>query len=162
MKPEQIALKQAFAETIKGVGGLEAAAGFCRVGKSVLGDNQSVNRADSFPAIDVVMDLEPLARERTGWPHVLRAMARQMGFALFALPEAAPAGADLLSLLAEQSREHGDIAGSICAGLSATSEGGSKLTDAEARRIAAEIHESIHVAVAMLAELETIAREGGR
>ena len=39
MTPELIDLERATAETIKGVGGLEAAAGFCRVGKSVLGDN---------------------------------------------------------------------------------------------------------------------------
>lgn len=70
MTPDTLALKRATAETIKGVGGLEAAADFCRVGKSVLSDNQSPNRADSFIAIDVVADLEPLARERAGWPHV--------------------------------------------------------------------------------------------
>ena len=56
MTPELLDLKRATHETIKGVGGLEAAASFCRLGKSVLGDNQSVNKPESFMAIDVVAD----------------------------------------------------------------------------------------------------------
>ena len=157
MTPERIRLKQATAEMIKGCGGLEASASFCRVGKSALGDNQSVNRPDSFVAIDVVQDLEPLARDRDGWPHVTRALAASMGFALVRLPESLPSDSDLLLLLAKLTKEGGDIASAICAALS-----DHVVTPTEARETRKQVREQIEVAVQLDAVLAAIEAEGGR
>jgi hypothetical protein len=153
--PEKLALKRATGEMIRGVGGLEAAAGFCRVGKSVLGCNQSPNEPDSFVALDVLADLEPLARGREGWPHVTRALAAQQGFALVKLPDALPEAGDLLHLVARQAREGGAIASAICAALA-----DGKVDADEARAARKQVADLIDVAVAMDAALAAI--EGKR
>lgn len=117
MTPDRLALKRATSEMVKGVGGLEAGAAFTRIGKSMLADYGSLNKADCFVPIDVVADLEPLARERTGWPHVTQALCKAMGGTFVAEPDA-PATDE--SLLAAMSRLHGEFAevtATVCAGL---------------------------------------------
>lgn len=151
MKPERIALKAATGEMIKGVGGLEAAAGFCRVGKSVLGDNQSLNRDDSFVAIDVVADLEPLARERSGWPHVTQALCARMGGTFVALPEVPSSRADILTLLSTQCEEHGDLTKALCAALADGSWSPREIATAKAAA-----RDVIRSAATILAELDCL------
>jgi hypothetical protein len=151
VKPERIALKLATAEMLKGCGGLEASAGFCRVSKTKLHENQSVTRPDSFVAIDVVQDLEPLARDREGWPHVTRALAAGLGFALVRLPESTPSGTDLLMLLAKLSKEGGDIASEICKALA-----DHVVEPTEASVIRKQVREQIEVAVQLDAALAAI------
>ncbi|WP_342248636.1 hypothetical protein [Sphingomonas sp. OTU376] len=114
MKPERISLKVATAEMIKGVGGLEAAAGFCRVGKSVLGEAQSISCPDRYVAIDVVADLEPLARDREGWPHVTRALCLAMGGVFVALPSTPPGREDLIGSVGRLAGEAADVTQAIC------------------------------------------------
>lgn len=155
MTPEKLALKRATQETIRGVGGLEAAAGFCRVGKSVLSDAQSVNRADCFAAIDVVADLEPLARGREGWPHITRALAAAQGFALVKLPEALPAKRELLNLVARQSSEASRITQAICEALADDD----RVDAREARGVRPLVHEAQEILAALDAALAAI--EGG-
>jgi hypothetical protein len=115
MKPEAIFLKRATAEMIKGVGGLEAAAGFCRVGKSVLHEAQSINCPDRFVAIDVVADLEPLARDREGWPHVTRALCHQMGGVFVLVPNRIAGREDLIGSVGRLAKEAADVTQTICA-----------------------------------------------
>lgn len=117
MTPERVALKRAFGETIKGVGGLEAAATLCRVGKSALGDAQNVNCPDRWPPLDVIADLEPLARDREGWPHVTRWLCREMGGTFVALPEAAGDRGDFLRTAGELGSEAADVTRGICEAL---------------------------------------------
>ena len=155
MTPEKIALKRATAEMLKGVGGLEAGAGFCRVGKSVLGDNQSINKPDSFVAVDVVTDLEPLARDREGWPHVTRALCAQMGGTFVALPDVPERCEDLLSLLGRQAKESSDLTSVIC---SAIADG--RVENAEADAGIAECDQLIAVVAAMRATLLAIREKG--
>lgn len=110
MTPEKIALKRAFGDVIKGVGGLDEAARLCRIGKSSLAEQTSVHHAERFPALDVLADLEPLARERSGWPHVLREYARQLGFHVTPIDAAdAPERMTPAAHLAAISREAGDV-----------------------------------------------------
>lgn len=154
MTPEKLALKRATGEMLRGVGGLEAAAGFCRVGKTILGDNQSQNRPDSFVALDVIADLEPLARDRDGWPHVTRALAATMGFVLVKLPEAQVTNADLLNLLGRQAKEGGDISQAVCTALA-----DGVVRRAEARDIREEIRQQMEVLAAMDAALAAIATD---
>ena len=155
MTPESLMLKRATAEMVKGVGGVEAAAEFCRVGKSVLGDNQNINKPDSFVAIDVVACLEPLARERSGWPHVTRALCQRMGGVFVPLPEAMPTGADLMALMARKAKESGDLTAAICA---AYADG--KLEGHELRSIRGELDQLIEIVVAM--REMTLTMEGER
>lgn len=117
MTPDRLALKVATSEMNKGVGGLEAGAAFTRVGKSMLADYGSLNRPDSFVPIDVVLDLEPLSRERTGWPHVTQALCRAMGGTFVAEPEVPATSADLLTLCGQLSAEFNDSVNAVCAGL---------------------------------------------
>lgn len=151
MTPEKLNLKRATGEMLKGVGGLEAAAGFCRVGKSALGDNQSVNKPESFVALDVIADLEPLARDRNGWPHVTRALAATMGFVLVKLPEAPATTADLLSLIGRHAKEGSDVSQAVCRALS-----DGVVRRAEAREVRAEIRHQMEVLAAMDAAMALI------
>jgi len=157
MTPETIALKRATVDMIRGVGGLEVAAQFCRVGKSVLGDNQSINKPDSFVAIDVVAALEPLARERDGWPHITRALAGEMGFLLFKRPDAVPDKTDLLTLVGQLSQRNGEVAGEVC-----TSLADGVVDYAEARRTRARLAMQIAIALELDAALAAIEDKGGK
>lgn len=109
MTPEDLALKRATAEMVRGVGGVEAGAAFCRVGKSQLSDYQSVNRAECFVPLDVVAALEPLARDRAGWPHVTSALCQRMGGSFVAMPEVPPGRRDLCTLIGEQAVESAEL-----------------------------------------------------
>lgn len=155
MTPENLDLKRATAETIKGVGGLEAAAGFCRVGKSVLGDNQSVTKSDSFIALDVIADLEPLARDRTGWPHVTRALCQRMGGVFVRVPEGRATGADLMGMLARKVKEGADVSSALCEALR-----DGVVCSADARKVRAEIMDLMELLAAMDAELAAIEQDG--
>lgn len=153
MKPELLFLKAATAETIKGVGGLEAAAGFCRVGKSVLGECQSINHPERFIAVDVIADLEPLARDREGWPHVTRALCTLMGGTFVGLPEAAITRIDLLGSLARLSQENADISTKLCAALA-----DGVCQPAEASKVRDEVAQGQAVLAALDAQLAAIER----
>lgn len=157
MTPELIRIKCATGEMIRGVGGLEVAAQYCRVGKSVLGDNQSLNKPESFVAVDVVAALEPLARDRDGWPHVLTALADGMGLILFKRPEAVPDKADLLSLVGKLSQRNGEVAGEVCRALA-----DGKVDYAEARRTRARLKMQIANALELDAALAAIEDNGGQ
>lgn len=117
MTPERILLKRATTDMVKGVGGVEAAAAFTRVGKTMLADYGSLNRTDCFAPIDIVADLEPLARERSGWPHVTQALCRTMGGVFVALPDVAITGGDLFEQHAELAEQASDVTRAICAGM---------------------------------------------
>lgn len=146
MKPERLALKRAFGETIKGVGGLEAAAEFCRVGKSVLGDAQNPNCPDRWPPLDVIADLEPLARDRDGWPHVTRALCREMGGSFVPHPAGVAAGGDLMLRAGELVKEASDVVTSLARALA-----DKKFDTRERREVRAEINQLVELAVGMAA-----------
>jgi hypothetical protein len=146
MTPDRIALKRATSEMVKGVGGLEAGAVFTRVGKSMLADYGSPNKADCFAPIDVIADLEPLARERTGWPHVTQALCKAMGGTFVPEPEAPATGADLLSLSSQLSSEFNDAIGAVCAGLA-----DGKWCSRDGARLDGELDQLLRVVVQMRA-----------
>jgi len=151
VKPEKIAGKLATQELIKGIGGLEAGAGFCRVGKSVLGDAQNINCGDRWLPIDVVADLEPLAREREGWPHVTRWLCQQMGGTFVALPRGGVGREDLLGSVGRLAKEHGDIATAICGALADGS-----VSAEEAATALVQVQEAQAVLAALAMQLTTI------
>lgn len=144
MKPEELALKRATQEMIKGCGGLEAAQPYARVGTSNLSDYYNPSKPNYFVPIDVVADLEPLARARDGWPHVTQALCKTMGGVFVPLPEAAPSSADLLSMMSALSAEFNDTTRAVCTGLS----DGTFCRD-DAGRLERELDDVIRVAVGM-------------
>lgn len=151
MSPETLALKAATSDMIKGVGGLEAAAGFCRVGKSQLADYGSPSRPDSFVPADVIADLEPLARERAGWPHVTQALCRRMGGVFVALPEVPPSSGRLLELMSSLSGEFNDATGTVCRGLA-----DGDFCAVDAGQLEHDLDDVIRVAVSMRALARSI------
>lgn len=159
MTPELLNLKNATAEMIKGVGGVETAATFCRVGKSTLSDAQNWRRPDVFVALDVVFALEPLARDRSGWPHVTRALCTANGGVFVPLPEAQATRGDLLTLLAAKARESGELTEAAIACCTAV-DGDPAARASAARRAIKELDDVVAVAMTMRAELETL--EGGK
>ena len=154
MIPEHAFLKVATGEMIKGAGGLEAAAQFCRVGKSVLGDAQNINAADRFVALDVVADLEPLTRDREGWPHVTRALCTLMGGTFVALPKAKIVRHDLLGSLARLAQDAAKVSAEICNALANDND----VDAAEATRIRIQIAEAQADLACMDGQLNAIIR----
>lgn len=147
--PEKLAGKNAFAETCKGAGGFEAAALFCRVGKSVLGEQASPD-SDRFPAIDVVADLEKLSRARPGWPHVTRWLCGEMGGVFVQLPSLSSAmPAAVHAALAVSLKEHGEAAAAVINGFA---DGVMKRDELE--RAIIEVREGIEAGVQLKAVLE--------
>ncbi len=151
MTPDKLHLKRMTAEMLKGVGGLDEATKFCRLQKSTLSDNQSVNKPESFVALDVIADLEPLARDRDGWPHVTRALAATMGFVLVKLPDAPASNADMLLLVGRHAKESADVSQSVCVALSDGS-----VSRREARDIRTEIRHQMEVLAAMDAAMALV------
>ncbi len=146
MTPEKALLKRATVEMIRGVGGLEAGAEFTRVGKSMLADYGSLNKPDCFAAVDVIADLEPLSRERTGWPHVTQALCKLMGGTFVAEPDAPATSADLLALSSKLSSEFNDAIGAVCAGLA-----DNKWCSKDGERLDGELDQLLRVVVQMRA-----------
>lgn len=154
MTPEQLNLKRATVEMVRGVGGLEAGASFTRVGKSMLADYGSLNKADCFAPLDVIADLEPLARERTGWPHATQALCKIMGGTFVAEPDVPASNADLLTQLAVLSGEFNDVTRVVCEGLRDGSWGG-----ADGAALEQQLDDVIRVTVQMRAHARSSQRD---
>ncbi len=146
-------LKERTGELVAAVGGLEAAASYCRVSKTQLARYASLtpSDADYFAPIDVVRCLETAA----GDPIVTEHMASEAGGVFVAVPDAPIGSVDLLRLLAAQSKESSDLTAAICAGLA-----DGKLDSAEARKAMEEAEQLARVAMQMRAELAHIVGEG--
>lgn len=146
-------LKERTGELVAAVGGLEAAANFCRVSKTALGRyaSLSVGDADYFAPIDVIRCLETVAGEAIVTAH----LASEAGGVFVVVPDVSAKGADLLQLLADQSRESSELTAAICAGLA-----DGILTSDEARKAMREAEQLATVAMRMRAELALIVGEG--
>lgn len=107
--PAQRHLKRLSERLIKAVGGVEAAASYCRIGKTQLSDCCNPNVAAFLPA-DAVEDLEGAAGE----PLVTRWLARATAHLLVPLPEGPEDEDGLMASLAELTSELGDVARAVC------------------------------------------------
>ncbi|WP_156359978.1 hypothetical protein [Sphingomonas sp. Leaf10] len=145
-------LKIRTGELIERIGKLEAAADFCRTGKTALAQYASLAPADAdrFAPIDVIRDLEAVV----GDPIVTRHLAVEAGAAVVMVPASVAAGADLLTLLASQSRESSELTTALCLGLA-----DGRLCAAEARKAREEVRQLVAVAMQMDAELALIVGE---
>lgn len=152
--PEALALKVASKALVRQAGGGEGAGATTGSRQQRMSDCGNPNTPD-FLRIDEVAALEDVTVGQPSHPIVTRTLARRQGFELVRLPEAPPAGADLLKLLAEQAKESGDIANAV---LSALADG--KVTRREAGSVIIQIDELVVAAIAMRAELQIIESEG--
>lgn len=117
MTPDLQGLKLAQLRLVQAVGGFEAAAGFCRLGKSQLNNATSMNHPDVFLPADVVVALEAVTVGTPGHPIVTRYLSGRAAHEILPLAVAAE-GADWLALIAAISKEAGDVVSKIatCAG----------------------------------------------
>lgn len=153
LSPERQADKRIAAQLVRAAGGVEAAAGFCRLGKSQLSDVGNVNISDKFMPLDVIDDLEAVTAGTPGWPQVTRALARRRGFELVPMPEASDVEIDWLQHIAQLSKEAGDVVSK----LAANAAGGITAAEIKRAEIVREFDELVRIAVegraAALAEL---------
>lgn len=145
-------LKVGFGELVGLVGGIEAAAACCRVSKSMVARYASLSPADDtyFAPIDVVRCLEAVAGE----PVVTQLLALEAGASLVIVPDTSATEGDLLTLLARQARESGELTTELCTGLA-----DGKLSAAEARKAMKEAEQLAQVAMQMRAVLSIIVRD---
>ena len=151
--PDALALKVASKALVRAAGGGEGAAATVGARQQRMSDCGNPNTAD-FLRLDEVAALEDVTVGAVDHPIVTRALARRQNFALVRLPDALPTRSDLLSLVARQAKENGEVAASICTALA---DGTFKRTEARAARL--ELQQLIEVAVAMDAELAIIEAE---
>ncbi|MEK9212292.1 phage regulatory CII family protein [Sphingomonas sp. 2378] len=157
MTPDRLALKRATDDLLSGVGGQVKAAGFTRVGQSTLSTYASRHNRDAFMPIDIVADLEPLAMDREGWPHVTQALCAVMGGVFVALPEVPASDGDLLTMLGRLSKEAGDVTQEMCAALS-----DGRIDRVEQAKIRREVRHLLEIAVALDAIVANIPTEETR
>jgi hypothetical protein len=106
--PDKQALKLASKRLGQAAGGVEAAANYCRVGKSLLSEYGSRNN-ETFMPIDVVADLEAVTHGTAGWPLVTRMLAAEAGCALVELPKPTAPDANWFAQLGKLCSETGDV-----------------------------------------------------
>ncbi|WP_343526722.1 phage regulatory CII family protein [Sphingomonas sp.] len=157
MTPERLALKRATDAMISGVGGQVKAAGFTRVGQSTLSTYASPNHREAFVPIDIVADLEPLARDREGFPHVTQALCAVMGGVFVPLPEAPASVADMLTMMGRLSKEASDVTQTICGALA-----DGRVDRVEKTNIRREVRQLLEIAVALDAIVANVSTEGYR
>lgn len=137
---------------VEAVGGVEAAASFCRVGKSQLSDFGNENLLSFMPA-DVIDDLEALVAD----PLYTRWQARERGFAMVPLPDPHAPATRWSRFVAALGKEGGDLIAGICTDLDDDND----VTPAEARRRLGDAGELVRVAVELEAALKARAGEEG-
>jgi hypothetical protein len=142
-------LKIKFGELVGKIGGLEAAASFCRVGKSTLARYASNVQSDAecFAPIDVVRDLEALAGE----PVVTSTLCAMADGVFVAVPNTPAATGDLLAMMSALSGEFNDTTRVICAGLA-----DDNFCAVDAAKLERELDDVIRVAVGMRALARSI------
>ncbi|WP_294195884.1 hypothetical protein [uncultured Sphingomonas sp.] len=155
MTPRELHLKQSFEALIEAVGGVEAAALFCRVGKSTLQTYYSKVHPKAFPPLDVIVALEPLARDRAGFPPITSILCRLNGGVFVPIPEVRATGADLWALLARKAKEGAAVSAAMCEALK-----DGRVDADEARRVRGEIAKLFELLALMDAELAMIEGDG--
>lgn len=134
LSPRQKQHKKLARELIEAVGGVEAAASYCRAGKSQLSDYANVNVTAFMPS-DVIEDLERVSR-----PVLSRYLAGASGCALVALPAAElPAKLEWCAALGAAVADFNDVQTRLLAAL----PGGVTAEEVRAHDIRGQVAEAI-------------------
>lgn len=143
-------LKQATAGLVEACGGLAAAAGVARVGRTALFryTDDSDDHADRYMPCDVLRALE----RQCGEPIVTRYLAAEAGAVLLMLPNA-EAGGGIGAAASLLAKESADLFGAVTEAIDTRGKHGSDVSPGEARDIIKESDE----AMAKLAQLRALA-----
>ena len=134
-------LKSAFKRVLKDLGGIDAAAGFTRVGRSQLSDYGNVD-SEKLPPVDVVLDLEMAG----GHPHVTKALAAAQNFML--LPADRRPSAVLANCLARISVDNGRLFADAATALT-----GAAMPDKTRQKLLDDLTDVVHAALEARAAL---------
>lgn len=134
--------------------GYDKAAQSTRVGKSQLQRCASVNHPDSITIRDAVI-VDKISAHVEGHPFILRAMAHQLGFEIFSLPEAAPVAGDWLNHISALSAESSEITTKLCTSLADDQ----KVCSKDIRRLALidDAEQLLSITVQLLTGLRAVA-----
>ncbi len=119
---------------VEAAGGLDRCVQETPVGRSQLSRCCSVNDRDSVTVRDAVT-IDQLGVAIAGQPFILRAMAREQGFALVRLPQGVADGTGLHQRVVAMTRDLGDVAEEFMMATSSSSPGAEKIVVEEARRM---------------------------
>ncbi|MDZ7894201.1 MAG: hypothetical protein U5M50_04085 [Sphingobium sp.] len=101
------ALALATKRAVQSAGGLDMCVGETRIGKAQLSRCSAPHEPDSISIRDAVT-IDALAADEEGAPHIIGAMARQLGGTFVRWPDVAPSRDNLIRAARELAREHGD------------------------------------------------------
>lgn len=155
----RLRLKIATRKTIKAVHGTDMAAEITGSRQQRMSDCQLANTGD-FLRLDEAHALEEAARGAADWPSITRAQARNFGFALLPLPQAAPGNSEWHASLAEVSREANEAVSRICEALA--NDGAVTAAEIEDGRVIEEIDQAIAALARLRGLAEGVLASGGR
>ena len=157
ISPEEQRLALATKRAIQAAGGLEACAAETGLSTSQLSRCSSPHDRDSITIRDAVT-IQAFAHGTAGHPHILLAMARQLGFVVLPVPEATDDGAGLPQSVCEISVELGDVARAVQDALASQGPSGTAVAKSEAEAALQQVTE-LEIATARIRQkLERIAK----
>lgn len=139
MPPADQALKRAAAQLVTAAGGCDAAAGFCRVGKSQLAAFGSITEPDRFMPVDVLRDLVAVTHGHAGQLALLGLLAADAGCVLVPVQADAARGLDALAAIAEISKEVAELVAALAGHVAGGAAPGAIVAEADdvMRKVAA-------------------------
>lgn len=159
LQPEKQGAKVASRALVRAVGGQEACPAFARYTRhQAYSEFASIEHADKFVPIDVVIDLEAVTHGMPGHPHVTRYLCERAGGTFVALPTAEQTIKDFHAAVAALIRESHDVATRLIDAL-----GDGRVTPEEvlAGKMIDETNALIGVGVNLRAMLERVVAGGG-
>jgi hypothetical protein len=153
--PDDQALKAVSKALVRAVGGVEAAAAFCRSTARRLSE-YGIADTDCFMPVDVVRDLEAVAHGTVGYPQVTRFLARQAGGVFVPLPTVPGCSiAALHAAVARHSLKAADVTSEMVADL-----GDGVVDGVERERAMAKIMDAVEELMSLHATLAQIGEMG--
>lgn len=148
LSPNQLALKAAFRDLVKAVGGGSRAETLTRVNATLLSKYGAAHES-VFAPNDVVSDLE----EDCGDPIVTRVLAQLRGYDLIPIGTVVANEEGFIKHAADISRTHGDVASSLLVALA----DGRGVDPKEAAQIIPAVRASVTQKMELLSDLERVA-----
>lgn len=145
------ALALATKRAVLAAGGQDMCVAETRIGKAQLSRCCGPHEPDSISIRDAVT-IDGLAADEEGAPHIINAMARQLGGTFVRWPTAEPTRANLIRAIGELTREHGDAVACVLDCV----EDGRAVTSAQMDKAEAELCDLADAVMLCLATL----REG--
>jgi hypothetical protein len=157
LTPDQQSGKAAFKALAKAYGGqqaVEAETGIRQQDISAFG----LPTVARFAHVDLIDRLEDSTVGLPGWPHVTSWLCRRRGGVFVPLPQAEDDADGIILTVAELASELGDVSRSIAEGVSASSEGGTAITQTEAERALAELDGLDRTSAQLRMKLQTLTK----